>query len=187
MVGMPIVASGTSAGGLITRQGGLNSPGAVAASELGIPGIRNYFLAYAGVAFVVRLFGRRLPDVWGVRPTVLTEVGFFTATILSYTFVSNEWSLLIPASLAGTAHAFVFPATMTGGSLSFPLRYRGLATTLMLTMFDVGNLIGLPLVGSLIAFVPTTEWPAYDVTFGLTGLLLLSSGFVYAWFSRNTS
>ena len=81
---------------------------------------------------------------------------------------------MLPATLGGIAHAFVFPAAMAGGSLAFPNRYRGLATTLMLTMFDLGMLIGQPLVGSLVHLARQAGWPAYPTMF-LTMTLLLSS------------
>ena len=129
--------------------------------RLGIPGIRGFFLVYASVAFSVRLVCRRLPDRWGVRRTVMLGMLFLTADMLSFLFVHDSWSLLIPATFGGIAHAFVFPAAMTGGSLAFPTRYRGLATTLMLTMFDLGNLVGQPAVGTILRLAERMGWPPY--------------------------
>ena len=163
---------------------GINIPFAFVrpfARELSITGIGPYFLVYAGTAFTVRLFCRKLPDVWGVRPAVLVGTSFLAASMFSFALVSGEITLLLPAALGGVAHAFVFPAAMAGGSLSFPLRYRGLATTLMLTMFDLGNLAGQPVFGTLVSWIEPTGWPAYPLTFSLAGcLLVLFSGMYWA-------
>jgi MFS family permease len=144
------------------------------AERLGIPGIRSFFLVYASVAFFVRLACRRLPDQWGVRRTVMLGMLFLAADMVSFLFVRGEWSLLIPATLGGVAHAFVFPAAMTGGSLAFPIRYRGLATTLMLTMFDLGNLVGQPAVGSILKLAEFAGWPPYPTMYLSVAALMLA-------------
>jgi MFS family permease len=143
------------------------------AQQLGIPGIRSFFLVYSGVAFTVRLVGRRLPDRLGVRRTIIVGMLFLTADMLSFLFVHDQWSLMIPAAFGGVAHAFVFPAAMTGGSLAFPTRYRGLATTLMLAMFDLGNLVGQPAVGSLLKLAEHMGWPPYPTMYLSVAALML--------------
>jgi MFS family permease len=55
----------------------------------------------------------------------------------------------------------LFPAVIASGSTSFPVRHRGLATTLMLSMFDLGNLFGAPLVGGILHFSRPLGLPAY--------------------------
>lgn len=149
--------------------------------ELGLPGIRNFFLVYSGVAFAVRVVCRQLPDRWGVKRTVLLGLFCLAGSMLAYLPVRGSWSLILPATLGGIAHAFVFPAAMAGGSLAFPTRYRGLATTLMLTMFDLGMLIGQPLVGSLIHVARKAGWPAYPTMFLTMTILLSIVGSFYAF------
>ena len=142
------------------------------AAELGINQIRGYFLVYAFVAFVTRVLCRRWPDRWGVKRSILLGLIFLTSSMISYLLVRDVWSLMIPASLGGLAHAFVFPAAMSGGSLAFPIRYRGLATTLMLTMFDFGSLVGQPAVGSIVHFAKLSGWPAYPTMFVAVAIFL---------------
>jgi MFS family permease len=147
--------------------------------ELGLPGIRNFFLVYSGVAFAVRIACRQLPDRWGTKRTVLLGLFCLAGSMLAYLPVRGPWTLILPATLGGIAHAFVFPAVMAGGSLAFPTRYRGLATTLMLTMFDLGMLIGQPLVGSLIHLARTAGWPAYPTMFLTMTIILSIAGLLY--------
>jgi MFS family permease len=157
------------------------------AEHLGIHGIRDFFLVYAGVAFFIRVVCRRWPDRWGVRRSVLLGMVFLTAEMLSFLLVRSRSSLMLPALLGGIAHAFVFPAAMTGGSLAFPIRYRGLATTLMLSAFDLGNLVGQPAVGSVLALAEVMGWPPYPTMYLSVAALLVAVLGVYAWSPGSSS
>ena len=150
------------------------------ALQLGIDGIRSYFVVYASVAFVVRILCRRFPDNLGVPRTIVLGMTFLTLEMLSFLWVTKTTGLMLPATLGGIAHAFVFPAAMTGGSLAFPARYRGLATTLMLTMVDLGNLIGQPAIGTIIHFAPTFGLTAYPTMFLSVATLMFTATIAYA-------
>ena len=143
------------------------------AAELKIEGIRNFFLVYSATAFAVRIACRQLSDRWGVKRTVLLGLYSLVVSMLAFLFVQGPMMLMLPAVLGGVGHAIMFPAAMAGGSLAFPDRYRGLATTLMLTMFDLGMLIGQPLVGTSAHLARRAGWPAYPTMF-LTMTVLLS-------------
>jgi MFS family permease len=151
------------------------------AAELDFSGIRTFFLVYASVALVVRVATRRLPDRIGVRPVILWGLASAAVSMLSYLCVRGEWSLAIPALLAGTAHALLFPAVMAGGSVTFPVRYRGIATTLMLAMFDVGSLIGQPVVGAIIRGAKRIHLPGYATMFVIISILLWALAGFYCW------
>lgn len=117
---------------------------------LGIAQIGTFFGAYAGTAFVVRLLTRQLTDRLGVRPAVLMGMTAMGLSMLLQLSIVSTWQLAIPGVAAGVAHALLFPAVVAGGSRTFPARYRGLGVTLMLGMFDVGNLVGMPLAGLIV-------------------------------------
>src|SRR5690606_26690223 len=102
------------------------------AAELSITRIKTFFVVYAASAFLIRVVMRRWTDRVGVRPVALTGLLILSVSMLLYLLVHDEWTLTIPAVLSGVAHAFLFPAVMSGGSIAFPARYRGLATTVML-------------------------------------------------------
>lgn len=149
------------------------------ANELGLVRIKIFFLVYAATALAVRIRFRQLVDRWGVLPAIQWGLGSAILSVVSYLLVWNEWSLAIPAVFAGTAHALLFPAVIAGGNAAFPARYRGISTTLMLAMFDVGNLIGQPSMGGLIEIARHLGLPPYAVMFTTVALGLLIVVCVY--------
>src|SRR5690606_29925890 len=102
------------------------------------------------------------------------------ASMLLYPLAMNEWTLAIPAGVAGFAHALLFPAVIGGGSISFPTRFRGLGATLMFAMFDLGNLVGQPAVGGMLELSRAVGLPAYPTMFVSMALILTSVAAIYA-------
>jgi MFS family permease len=149
------------------------------ADEVSITHIGHFFFVYSATAFSMRVFARTLPDRWGTRRTILLGSFFLCAGMLSFLIAVDQWTMLVPAVLTGVGHAFVFPAAVTGGCLAFPARYRGLATAVMLTMFDLGNLVGQPTVGGLLLAARRAGLPAYPTMFSLVTLILVLAGVYY--------
>jgi MFS family permease len=54
------------------------------AESIQVPQIRGYFLMYAVTAFAVRVKTRRLPDLWGVRPTILLGASLLCCSLASF-------------------------------------------------------------------------------------------------------
>ncbi len=154
------------------------------AEHVDVLGIKTFFLVYAFVAFIVRIAGRRLPERIGIRPVILLGLGSLAASMVMYLLVVDEWTLVLPAVMGGVAHAFLFPAVVAGGSSTFPLRYRGLATTLMLAMFDIGILLGQPLVGGIVRFSPQLGLPPFATMFVTVALVLVAVATLYAVLGR---
>lgn len=148
-------------------------------SDLGIPGIRYYFIVYAAVAFTMRVSTRRLPERIGPRPMILTGLACLSVSMLLYLLVVDQWTLMIPAVAAGCAHAFLFPSVTSAGATTFPVRYRGLATTLILAFFDVGTLFGQPMIGGILEYSPTIGLAPYPTLYITMCVGLVSVGVTY--------
>ncbi|MCA9174472.1 MAG: MFS transporter [Planctomycetales bacterium] len=162
---------------------GLSLPGVFVRSfvrQAGLGGIGRFFLVYATVALIVRIATRSASDRIGIRPVVLTGMCFLSASMMSFLLVSTSATLVIPAMLTGVAHALLFPAVVSGGNLSFPLHYRGLATTLTLAMFDVGNLIGQPLAGLSVRIAELSGLPPHGTMFVVVATLIGTAAAIYA-------
>jgi MFS family permease len=150
------------------------------AAELDIPRIGLFFTAYAVTAIATRIVTRRLPERFGLRPVVLAGLGLVIVSQGLFLFVHNEWQLLIPSITYGMGHAILFPAGFAEGCCTFPPRYRGLGTSLMLATYDVGLLIGAPTAGLLVHFGQASGWSGYPTMFlGVAFVLVLATA-VYA-------
>jgi MFS family permease len=144
------------------------------AAEKSISELAWFWTPYAVVAFAVRIITRTLADRWGTRPTILTGLACLAASMLAYLFVTSGPSLILPAILGGFGHAFLFPATVAESNHSFPVEYRGLATNLILTMFDIGLLLGQPIFGWTVDLARANGLNGYVVAFsGLATMLLV--------------
>ncbi len=154
--------------------------------SLGIAQIGTFFGFYAATAFSMRILLRRVPDRIGVRATVLLGMASLVLSMLLYLVVRTPASLLAPGMAVGLAHALLFPAVVAGGTTTFPQRYRGLGTTLVLGTFDLGNLIGMPLAGGLVDAAAYLGLPPYPTMFLSFAALLLLASLSYAALSRRT-
>ncbi len=157
------------------------------ASDLSIERIGPFFAIYSGVAIAARLFTYRLTDRLGVRPMILLGNATMIVGVLTYLAVRTEAMLVVPAALTGIGHSLIFPAVIAGGSATFPRRYRGLGTTLILAMMDIGVLLGMPLVGGIVHSARQMGLPDYPTMFVcVTGLLTVTTVY-YAWVSAARS
>ncbi len=149
---------------------------------LGISGIMVFFWVYAPVALVTRLLTRRWPSQFGLRRMIVLGFSCLVASTLLYLVVSTPGTLVVPAVFTGMGHAFLFPSVTAAGATCFPQRFRGLGVTMMLSMYDLGNLIGAPLAGMLVELGRWAGWPPYPVAFVVIASLLtvLAALFVFS-------
>jgi MFS family permease len=161
---------------------GLGLPGVFLtrfAGTLHIAKLAVFFWVYAPTAFITRMLVRRVPEQYGIRPMILWGLGSLAVGTLSFVGVRHEWQFIFPAVLIGVAHALLFPAVVAGGSGGFPPRYRGLGTTLMLAMFDLGNVVGMPAVDEALHWYARGGLPAYPAMFITVAAALGAVGVAY--------
>lgn len=155
------------------------------AEEQNIDQIKLFFLVYNIVAFVARITFRRAPEVLGLRNAILLGLFFMSLSMFSYTLVNSTNGLIFPAIAGGIAHSFLFPSVVAGGTAFFPRENRGLATSLILAMYDFGVLIGSPFVGISVTASRMFDLSAYPLTFCFVGCLLIIVGVIlYQMYAR---
>ncbi len=154
------------------------------AAELGIPRIALFFTVYAPAAIATRIATRRMFERFGVPPMVLFGLTALALSQILFLVVRSEWQLVVPGVVYGMAHAVLFPGIIAGGSSTFPDRYRGLGTTVMLAMFDLGQLVGAPIAGGIIHFSAAFGMPGYSAMFVTAGLSILAIAIIYAATAR---
>lgn len=153
-------------------------------ADLGLHGIALFFWVYAPTAFASRIAMRRLPARIGNRNVALLGQAALVASMLAFIAVRNQWQLAAPAVLIGIAHAMLFPSIVATGSGSFPVRFRGLGTTLMLATFDMGSLLGAPLAGMTLHEAKVWDLPRYPTMFFAVAVVMTLAGVYYAWATR---
>ncbi|HEX4150566.1 MAG TPA: MFS transporter, partial [Pirellulales bacterium] len=152
--------------------------------ELGIEELGTFFYPYMLVAFVTRLGIRRLPALIGIRWMVLIGISTMVVATGLFVVVRSAWQLCLPAVFLGVAHACIFPAVMAGGTGEFPHRYRGVGTTAMLAMFDLGNFVGQPSFGAVWDAASHWKLPGFIVAFSVSAAAIGLGAVGYAWATR---
>ncbi len=157
------------------------------AADLGIPRIGLFFMVYAVAAIITRVLTRRWPERFGPRPLILLGTAGMAASVLLFLPVRAEWHLILPAIGYGCSHAILFPSVVAAGSVTFPLANRGLATLLVLAMWDLGQLIGAPTAGAVLRYSPLAGLAPYPTMFVVMTALLVIIGAWYAVSSRQAN
>ncbi|HEV3138529.1 MAG TPA: MFS transporter [Pirellulales bacterium] len=152
--------------------------------ELGIPRTGYFFIVYASTAFLARMATRHFPERIGVKPMIYIGLAALVASLVSYLPVRSEAYLMLPGLFAGISHAVLFPSVTAQGSTAFPNRYRGLGTTVMLAMLDIGVLIGAPLIGGLVQTSKSSNLPPYETMFLVLAIGATAAGVFYAVTNR---
>lgn len=148
------------------------------AAQLDIEQIKYFFLVYNIVAFGSRVMMRRAPEILGLRNAILLGLFFMALSMVLYSVVDSTAMLVVPAIAGGLAHSFLFPSVVAGGTAFFPKENRGLATSLVLAMYDIGVLVGSPLVGISVTSTRGMNLPEYPLTFCLVSVILIVAGIV---------
>jgi MFS family permease len=139
--------------------------------SLGVDEIRWYFLTYNAVAFSFRLVLRRAFRVFGLHKMIVAGLGTMIVSLVLYIPVAGGGGLIVPAAVAGLGHAILYPAVIASGTRLYPASLRGAATNLVLAAYDVGVLIGSPLVGGILARARGMGWPEYPTMFAAVAIV----------------
>ncbi|PHS15975.1 MAG: hypothetical protein COA78_04255 [Blastopirellula sp.] len=153
--------------------------------EMGLNGIKVFFVVYAIVAFSVRLCTATFPQRYGVKRMTVIGVMLLAMSAICYPLVHTDAMLALPAVFGGLAHAFLFPAIIGGGSSAFPRKYRGTGTTLMLAALDTGGLVGQPVIGTMIVSARDAGLPAYDTMFFVVASFMCLMALLFAFFGND--
>ncbi len=115
-----------------------------------LPGIRTFFTAYSIVALIFRVPSTQWSRTIGRHKTILLGLVGNACGHAALPFVRSEWQFVVPAMACGFGHALLYPAIVSLGSGTFPRQYRGLGTTLILGLIDLGTAVSPPILGWII-------------------------------------
>jgi MFS family permease len=137
------------------------------------------------VALVSRFTARRLPERLGLPRMIL--IGLAALMLAQFLFlpVRSEWHLIFPGLVSGLGQAILYPTIVTASTSPYPVQYRGVATTLILAAFDLGQVFGAPAAGLVLHYAETFGLPAYPAMYVAMAAALLVAGGLYGGSLRN--
>jgi MFS family permease len=118
--------------------------------DAGFGSVGMFFTAYSVTAIASRLALSSLPDRLGAVRVALPAVASLAAGVGLLAVARTPGMLIVSAVLAGLGHAFLFPIL---GGLTVdraPEAQRGVALSAFTAMFDLGPLLGAPILGLVI-------------------------------------
>ncbi len=149
-------------------------------ADLGIGRIGTFFTVCAIVALASRLGARRVPERLGLARMIV--LGFLLLAVGQFLYlpVQSEWHLVLPGAVVGMAQAILFPTIVAESGIPYPPQYRGLAMTLILAAFDVGQMLGAPAAGAILHASQALGLPSYPALFVITAGMLSGIAALYA-------
>jgi len=123
----------------------------------GIGSVGGFFGAYASVAVTLRVVAGWLPDRVGAKRVLYPALATLAAGFLLLAFASSNRDVLVAGALCGAGHGYTFPLLFGMVVSRARTADRGSAMAIYTALFDVGVLIGGPLLGFVIEIRGYTE------------------------------
>jgi len=136
--------------------------------ETGTGSVAPFFGAYAGMAIGLRVFAGWLPDRVGAKPVLYPALGM----------VGAGFVVLAAGLLCGAGHGYAFPILYTFVVARSRERHLGSASAIFSGTFDLGSLVGSPILGMLI------ETNGYPTMFLAAAAWVATGVLVFAWWDH---
>jgi predicted MFS family arabinose efflux permease len=144
----------------------------------GVGSMGLYYTVYSAVAIALRVGLGWLPDRVGPRRTLGPAIVATGVGLLLLPLARSNLGIAASGVLCGAGHAFVFPVLSALVVTRAADADRGVALAMFTALFDVGLLIGSPLLGALL------ERTTYGVMFTAAAAVALLGGVVYGIWDR---
>ncbi len=144
----------------------------------GIGSVGLFFGFYAGTAIAVRILFARLPDRVGPMRVLYPSIGVFAAGFVVLAAAGAAPMVALAGALCGVGHGFIFPILSAVMVDRAPEGDRGSAMSVFTSLFDVGTLVGGPVLGTIIAVA------GYSTMYVAAGVMIAAAGVVFAVWDR---
>jgi len=149
--------------------------------DTGFGSVGLFFSTYVAIAILERIFFGWLPDRVGRKRVLYPSLMILIAGFFVLAGAGSWVGIAIAGALCGAGHGFIFPILTTLLVDRAPDTDRGSAMSFFTAMFDVGTLIGGPILG---AIIDTAGWGPMYLT---SGVALGAATIVFArWDHRIT-
>lgn len=149
-------------------------------NETGIGSVGLFFAFYAGTAIALRLTLGWVPDRIGPKRALNPAMLFLAAGLVVLAYATNDIAVAVAAVLCGTGHAYTFPILFALTVTRARIAERGAAMAVWTGLFDVGTLIGGPVLGL------TIRWFSYEAMFLTTAAFVVLGLGLFAVWDRQT-
>lgn len=127
--------------------------------ETGVGSVGLFFAFYAGTAITLRLTLGWVPDRIGPKRALMPAMLFLAAGLVVLSGATTDAAVAVAGILCGTGHGYTFPILYALTVTRARVAERGAAMAVYTGLFDVGTLVGGPLLGV------TIRWFSYDTMF----------------------
>ena len=119
----------------------------------GVGSVGSFFGTYAATAILLRLLFGWVPDRVGPKRVLYPAFGIFGCGLVVLATAGDTTGIMIAGVLCGAGHGSLFPILFSVTFGRAAPRDRGSASAIFTGVFDMGTLVGGPLLGSLIVLV----------------------------------
>jgi MFS family permease len=145
-------------------------------NETGVGSVGLFFAFYAGTAITLRLTLGWVPDRIGPKRALMPAMLFLAAGLVVLSGATTDSAVAVAGVLCGTGHGYSFPILYALTVTRARVAERGAAMAVYTGLFDVGTLVGGPILGV------TIRWFSYDAMFlTAAGFVVVGLGLFALW------
>jgi MFS family permease len=146
--------------------------------ETGFGSVGLFFSAYIAMAIGVRLAFAWLPDRVGPKRVLFPSMACLVLGFVVLAGAGGSAEVVLAGLLCGIGHGFGFPILYGFVVRRARVSDRGTAVSIFTSLFDVGTLIGGPILGAIIVT------SGYEDMFLAAAAMLVFGTAIYAWWDR---
>lgn len=150
----------------------------VFAPRIKVEAFELFFLAYTGAVIVVRVFGGWMPDKYGYKKVSIPALLLFSLSILSLSFASGAYSLVLSGVFFGLGQGIFYPAIYALIIYLSQEADRGKAVSICSVSFTFGGMLGVFIYG-----VVAELW-GFNLMFAACGVVCLLGSIVFSLIGR---
>src|SRR5699024_8790439 len=129
--------------------GGITSFLPLYAEVKDVGGIQLYFISYAALLMVSRVFAGKIYDKHGDLFVIPPGISLIFVAMLLLSWLPNTMTMIIAGALYGLGFGSVQPALQAWAVDKAPLNRKGMANATFFSFFDLGVGVGAMLFGQL--------------------------------------
>lgn len=146
--------------------------------HIGVGSMGLFYTVYSAAAIVLRVALGWVPDRVGMRRSIVPALLATVAGLLLLRGADSATDIALAGMLTGTGHAFVFPILSALVVTRAADQERGAALSMYTALFDLGMLVGGPVLGAVL------ERTDYATMFGVAATVAVAGGVVWAAWER---